>query len=328
MGLFRKIHVGVAVLAVWFASAPGAAHAQLSTEGERWLEEREKGEPAKPEREPQGTGKGKPVYLWRAKPNAPWVVKDWLTRLPELRRQDVAEIQRVLDRELDVLKRIELRHVDRVWSERYEKTWRPSKVDGARKRKELRTQEAIVAAIRTRRDAAANDTLYLPFPKFELADEAYGRLGEPMRIVRVIDASNCVVKVDAGEFWLTGFDTTPFAPGQYVLCDTPLVVSGRRVLAPAEATPGMTAAERRGRKLLLAKALDWRPHLERYEVTGREARNFWGPPIPPPPPRRLAVGAPPKPDSEPTWVEASGFIRPAGAGQPGAADARAGGGGR
>ena len=301
----------ICVAAVTLCSRP-AAEAQLSPEGERWLEEREKGESAKPEPAPQGTGKGKTIYLWRARANAPWVVKDWVRRFPELRRQNVAEIQRVLDRELDVLKRIKQRHVQRVWdSNRYEKGWRENKVDVARKDKELRTQVAVVAAVRKRKDAATQDPLYLPFPKFELKDEAYGLVDEPVRIVEVIDSLNCVVAVHRGEFWLTGFDTTPFVSEQYVLVHTPLVVSGRRTLTPTTVTPAMTAAERRGRKLLLAKALDWRPHLEKYEVTAREARQFWGPPLPPPPPKRLGVAAPPKP-GEPEPIETAGIIKPVG----------------
>src|SRR5688572_24775546 len=165
----RRILLFLTGLAVLAGSGP-AALAQLSKAGKQRLEARQTGKPAKGKPATRPAVKGaQAIYLWRAKPNAPWLIKEWVGRFPEIRKENVATYQEMLDRELDILKRIQMRHVDRLWDSKLPNAWKPSKIDSARKRKELRTQEAVVVAMDKRIHDMSNDPLYLPFPKFTLA---------------------------------------------------------------------------------------------------------------------------------------------------------------
>jgi hypothetical protein len=204
---------------------------------------------------------------WRAKADAPEVIRLWVEELPAMRAARVESFEEKLAAERQVLKEMEAdlkrtfrRPVDQV---RYKGSlgqwhYKDSPEDAARRRAEVKEQQAVVNQQRAKigrmekeRKQIADNPQYLPLPTFTDTNGSFGELAGGAKVSRVLDDQNCVISYDGSTYWLAGFDTSGLAANQQLDVKTPVIASGER-----RSVPGVR------RTVEVVKPFAWSDYLE------------------------------------------------------------------
>ena len=214
-----------------------------------------------------------PILIWRIKPDAPAAFHNWLEQAPQRRAEQVARLERELVEERAELVRqqAELRRVHRrrLRQVRFKGSlgqWhtKPDPRDAARRRGEVREQQAVVTAhqlriveITKQLESGPAGPEDLELLSFDDTGGSFGHLTSAVKVRHVIDVTNCVVIYNGTSYLLEGYETSDLTADTEVEVVSPVLRLPERRMASGPRVRG---------RLPVLRVFDWLDYFDLVDV--------------------------------------------------------------